>query len=61
MDEDSKCRCKEKHNSHICVLLGKGLIYQAQDLTCTPNVVCETCNQMANSEDNVCISLPLFI
>jgi hypothetical protein len=61
MDEDCKCRCEEKHQNHLCVLQGKGLIHQAQLLTCNPSVECETCNRMADSEDSVCIPVPLFI
>lgn len=61
MGEDTKCSCEEKHNEHICVLQGKGLIHKVQSLTCTPNVECENCNRVANSEDNVCIPVPLFI
>jgi hypothetical protein len=61
MDEDGKCCCEEKHKNHLCVLQRKGLIHQVQSLTCTPSVECEICNRMANSEDDVCIPVPLFI
>jgi len=61
MDDDSNCGCAEKHRNHLCVLEGKGLIHQVQSLTCAPNFECEQCNRTANSEENVCIPVPLFI
>jgi len=61
MDKDSRCECEEKHQNHLCVLHSKGLFHQARSLTCTPGVECETCNRVANSEDNVCVPIPLFI
>lgn len=61
MDEGGNCCCAEKHRSHLCELQEKGLIHQVQGLTCTPNVECENCNRVANSEDNVCQPVPLFI
>jgi len=61
MDEDSNCGCREKHKNHLCVLQDKGLIHQVRILTCNPNVECEKCNRVADSEDSVCIPVPLFI
>jgi hypothetical protein len=55
------CTCSELHNGHICVLRGKGLSSKVKNLTCTPNVVCEKCNQEANSKNSVCFPLQLFI
>lgn len=61
MDEDSNCGCGEKHSNHLCVLHDKGLIRQVKTLTCKPNVECEKCNRVANSEDHVCMPAPLFV
>jgi len=61
MDEDGKCGCKEKHKGHLCELQDRGLIRQVQAMTCNPNVECENCNRVANSEDHVCLPVPLFI
>jgi len=61
MDEGSNCCCEDNHKNHLCVLQVKGLIHQVQNLTCAPNFECEKCNRMANSEDNVCVPVPLFI
>ena len=58
---DVDCTCAELHKDHMCVLLGKGLNNKINSLKCTPNVVCEKCNQEANSEKSVCVPLQLFI
>jgi hypothetical protein len=61
MGEDGKCCCEEKHKDHICILSRRGLALKVKTLTCNPNVVCEQCGLVANSEDNVCIPVPLFL
>lgn len=61
MDAGSNRGCEVKHKNHVCVLQGKGLIHQVQILTCTPNIEFEKYNRMANTEDNVCMPVPLFI
>ncbi|HEY6873943.1 MAG TPA: hypothetical protein VI298_14555 [Geobacteraceae bacterium] len=61
MGEDITCGCEEKHQGHICVLRGKGLTRRIKELTSRPNVVCLACGAEANSEDDVCSPVPLFI
>jgi hypothetical protein len=61
MEEDKICNCEENHQSHICMLKYKGKTRDIKNLTSTPNVACCNCSEQANSEDNVCISAPLFI
>jgi len=58
---DMLCECSKLHNGHLCVLRGKGLSSKIRDLSFTPDVVCERCNQEANSKNSVCIPVPLFI
>jgi hypothetical protein len=61
MDEEIECCCEEKHAEHICVLRGKGLVCRVKSLTGKPNVICGNCNNEADSEDNVCRPIPMFI
>lgn len=55
------CNCAEKHPVHICMLRHKDLISTVRELTRSPNIVCHNCGEEANSEDNVCIPVPLFL
>jgi len=61
MGKDKICTCEEKHQNHLCVLKCKGKVNKIKDLTGTPNVACLTCGEEANSEENVCIPVPLFV
>jgi hypothetical protein len=61
MEEDKICDCEEKHRGHICVLKCKGKTHVIKEVTSTPNIACLTCGEQANSEDNVCIPVPLFV
>lgn len=61
MNDDMKCRCEEKHAEHICVLRSKGLVCKVKSLTGKPNVICENCNTVADSEEHVCMPAALFI
>jgi len=61
MVEERACACQEKHQHHLCVLRCKGLTRQIEELTDSPNVACTICGEEANSEDHVCIPVPLFI
>ena len=61
MRQGKECNCEEKHQSHICVLRSKGMTHEINQLTNNPNVACFTCGEEANSEDNVCLPVPLFI
>jgi hypothetical protein len=61
MGEDKACCSEEKHQCHICMLKGKGKTHQIRDLTSSPNVACSNCGEEANTEDNVCMPVPLFI
>ena len=62
MGEDKECTCEaEKHRGHICMLKNKGLTHKIKQLTSNPNVACLKCGEMANSDDDVCSSGPLFI
>jgi hypothetical protein len=61
MGEETVCCCEEKHKGHICRLKCKGLANKIKDLTRTPNVACFNCGEEANSADNVCSPVTLFI
>lgn len=61
MDEDKKCNCWEKHQSHLCVLRSKGKIKEIKRETCSLNVACLVCGEEANSENHVCVPIPLFV
>jgi len=61
MGEDKVCSCEKKHEGHICMLKCKGLIKEIKNLTGTPNVACINCGAEANSEDNVCLPVTLFV
>jgi hypothetical protein len=59
--EDKICNCEEKHQDHICMLKCKGKAHKIKDLANTPNFACSICGEEANSEDNVCLPVPLFV
>jgi hypothetical protein len=61
MGKENECTCEEKHQGHICVLLGKGLSKEVKHLALNPNVACLRCGAEADSEDHVCIPVPLFV
>jgi len=61
MGEEKKCSCEEKHQAHLCMLRSKGLTSRIRELASTPNVLCLNCDEEANSEDNVCIPVQLFV
>ena len=61
MGEDEICSCREKHQNHICVLKCKGLTHQIEHQTSSPCVACQICGEEADSEDHVCMPVPLFI
>ena len=61
MGEDKLCNCEEKHQDHICMLKCKGKSREIKDFTSNPNVACCNCGEVTNSEDNVCLPVPLFI
>lgn len=61
MGEDGICSCKEKHACHVCLLRAKGLTHEIKQITSTPNVACLNCGEEANSEENVCSPVPLFV
>lgn len=61
MGEDNKCCCEEKHQVHICVLRCKEKTSEVERMTNTPNVICFNCGEGANSKDNVCSPVQLFV
>jgi hypothetical protein len=61
MDEEIICNCLEKHPTHICMLRHKGLISTVRQLARFPNVACGNCGEETDSEDNVCMPVPLFL
>jgi hypothetical protein len=61
MGEESNCTCDKKHDGHLCVLRSKGMIGKIARQTSNPNVACYRCGEEANSEENVCSPIPLFI
>lgn len=61
MGDDKKCNCEEKHQDHICMLKCKGRTNKIKDLTLSPNIACLTCGEEADSGDNVCRPVPLFV
>jgi len=61
MGEVKICCCEEKHKGHLCLLRAKGITRKIKQMTSTPNVACFNCGEEANSEENVCSPVPLFI
>ena len=61
MAEDKRCTCGEKHKGHLCTLREKGLKRELERKTDKPDVSCGLCGEEANSEDHVCVPVPLFI
>lgn len=61
MGEITQCTCQEKHNCHLCVLHSRGLTSMIRNHTSAPNFACHTCGEEANSEDDVCVPVPLFV
>jgi len=61
MGEDKICHSDKKLQCHICMLKYKGKFREIRELTKFPNVACSICGEEANSEDNVCLPVPLFI
>ena len=59
--KDKTCRCKRRHKNHICESRAKGSTHDINQLTQNPNVACGICGEMAASEDDVCLPVPLFI
>jgi hypothetical protein len=39
----------------------RGLTHKVRQLARTPEVICVICGEEANSEDDVCSAVPLFI
>ena len=61
MRENELCPCEEKHRGHLCELRYKGLTHRIRQVTDSPNIACLKCGEEANSEDNVCLPVALFI
>jgi hypothetical protein len=61
MGEDTTCSCEEKHQGHLCVLRCKEMTGEIARTTGFPNVVCFNCGEEANSKDNVCSPVQLFV
>jgi len=61
MEEGKICSCERNHQGHICVLRSKGMTRNIERQTSSPNVACFECGEEANSEDDVCSPIPLFI
>ena len=54
MEPTKYCSCEEKHQDHLCLLKGKGMTEDIEQLTNNPTVSCFICGAEANSRDNVC-------
>jgi hypothetical protein len=61
MGKERECTCKGKHRDHICVLRCKEKTKEVEQKTGNPNVVCLNCGIEANSRDNVCSPVQLFV
>jgi hypothetical protein len=59
--KDKVCRCKKMHKHHICESRAKGNTHEINQLTQNPNAVCGICGEMADSEEDICLPVPLFI
>ncbi|HBG06755.1 MAG TPA: hypothetical protein DDY22_14680 [Geobacter sp.] len=59
--KDKVCRCKKRHKRHICGLRAKGQAHDINLLIQNPNVACGICGETADSGDDVCLPVPLFI
>lgn len=60
MREEVVCDCKEKHPRHICQLRTRKT-RESNQLTKYPNVSCVNCGECADSIENVCRPVPLFV
>ncbi len=61
MEEERICTCREKHRGHLCHLRERGLKHELERKTDKPCVSCGLCGEEANSEEHVCLPVPLFI
>ncbi len=61
MEEEKVCICRTKHKGHLCTLREKGLTREMERKTDRPCVSCGLCGEEANSEEHVCMPVPLFI
>lgn len=61
MGEDKVCLCEELHRNHLCMLRIRGMTNAIKHETNSPNVACDICGEEANSEDDVCEPIWLFI
>jgi len=61
IEKDKECRCKKRHEHHICELLAKGRTHAVNQLVQYPNFACGLCGATADSDDDVCVPVPLFI
>jgi hypothetical protein len=61
MGKDTECSCKEKHHGHICTLKCREKTLEVERKTSTPDVICLYCGVEANSKDNVCSPVQLFV
>jgi hypothetical protein len=59
--KDRVCRCKKGHERHLCELRAKGCTHEIDQLIQNPNVACGICGEMADSDQDVCLPVPLFI
>ena len=55
------CSCKQRHKRHICELRAKGRTHEIHKLTRNPSVACGICGEPADSDEDVCLPVPLFI
>jgi len=59
--KDMACRCKRRHKRHICESRAKGQTHEINQLIQNPNFACAICGETADSGDDVCVPVPLFI
>jgi hypothetical protein len=59
--KNKKCHCRKRHEHHICELRAKGQTHAINLLIQNPNFACSLCGETADSDDDVCVPVPLFI
>lgn len=61
LGKDRTCRCRKRHKRHICESRAKGQTHEINQLIQNPNVACGICGETADSGDDLCVPVPLFI
>ena len=59
--KDKVCRCRKRHKRHICESRAKGRTHEINQQIQNPNFACGICGEAADSDEDICLPVPLFI